>query len=148
MLYRLSCDGYERIIWMPYSRVVIILGCLYTHMHKLHILNFNTFCIFSTYIHTHIYIGIFFNVFILFIYFWLCWVLLLCAGFLQLQRAGATLRCGVRASHCGGFSCRGTRALGAWASVVVAHGLSCSAAYGIFPDQGQNLCPLHWQADS
>ena len=33
-------------------------------------------------------------------------------------------------------------------SVVVAHGLSCSAACGIFPDQGSNLRPLHWQADS
>ena len=33
-------------------------------------------------------------------------------------------------------------------SVVVAHGLSCSAACGIFPDQGSNLCPLHWQVDS
>ena len=33
-------------------------------------------------------------------------------------------------------------------SVVVAYGLSCSAACGIFPDQGSNLCLLHWQADS
>ena len=33
-------------------------------------------------------------------------------------------------------------------SVVVAHGLSCSVACGIFPDQGSNPCPLHWQADS
>ena len=33
-------------------------------------------------------------------------------------------------------------------SVVVAHGASCSAACGIFPDQGSNPCPLHWQADS
>ena len=33
-------------------------------------------------------------------------------------------------------------------SVVVAHGPSCSAACGIFPDQGSNLCSLHWQADS
>ena len=33
-------------------------------------------------------------------------------------------------------------------SVVVAHGLSRSAACGIFPDQGSNPCPLHWQADS
>ena len=33
-------------------------------------------------------------------------------------------------------------------SVVVAHGPSCSMACGIFPDQGWNLCPLHWQADS
>ena len=37
------------------------------------------------------------------------------------------------------------------ASIVVAHGLSCSTAQkicGIFPDQGSNPCPLHWQADS
>ena len=33
-------------------------------------------------------------------------------------------------------------------SVVVAHGPSCSAACGIFPDQGSNPRPLHWQADS
>ena len=33
-------------------------------------------------------------------------------------------------------------------SVVVAHGLSCSAACGIFPDQGSNPCPPYWQADS
>ena len=32
-------------------------------------------------------------------------------------------------------------------SVVVAHGLSCSEACGIFPDQGGNPCLLHWQAD-
>ena len=56
--------------------------------------------------------------------------------------------------------CCRARALGARASVVVAcglqsagsvvveHGLSCSAARGIFPDQGSNPCPLHWQADS
>ena len=49
---------------------------------------------------------------------------LLRTGFLQLQRAETTLHCGVWASHCGGFSCCGARALGAWASVVVAHGLS------------------------
>ena len=33
-------------------------------------------------------------------------------------------------------------------SVVLAHGPSCSAACGIFPDQGSNPCPLYWQADS
>ena len=53
---------------------------------------------------------------------------LLREGFLQLGRAGATLHCGAQASHCGGFSCCGARSLGAWASVVVAHGLSsCSS---------------------
>ena len=34
------------------------------------------------------------------------------------------------------------------ASVVAAHRLSCLEACGIFPDQGSNLCPLHWQVDS
>ena len=33
-------------------------------------------------------------------------------------------------------------------SVIVAHGPSCPAACGIFPDQGSNPCPPHWQADS
>ena len=32
-------------------------------------------------------------------------------------------------------------------SGVVAHGLSCSVAYGIFLDQESNLCPLQWQVD-
>ena len=82
------------------------------------------------------------------------------AGFLWLQQASATLRCGAWASHCGGFSCCRAWALGTWASaivacglqsagsVVVAHGPSCSAACGILLDQGSNPCSLHWQADS
>ena len=86
----------------------------------------------------------FFYKFIYFIYFIFGCVgsPLLRAGFLQLRRAGATPRCGARASHCGGLSCCGARALGAQASVVVAgglqsagsvvvaHGPSCSAACG------------------
>ena len=32
--------------------------------------------------------------------------------------------------------------------IVVAHGLSCSATCGTFPNQGSNPCPLHWQVDS
>ena len=48
--------------------------------------------------------------------------LLLRVGFLQLRRAGATLHCSARASHCSGLSCCGARALGTRASVVVALG--------------------------
>ena len=73
---------------------------------------------------------------------------LLCTGFLQLRRAGAILRCGVRASPCSDFSCGGARALGMWALVVVAHGLRCFVVCGIFLDQGWNPCPLHWLAES
>ena len=55
---------------------------------------------------------------------------------------------GCGASHCSGFSCCRTQALGAWASVVVAHRLTHSLACGVFLDQGSKLCPLHWQAYS
>ena len=37
---------------------------------------------------------------------------------------------------------------GVRASVVVVHWLSCSAACGIFLDQGLNTHLLHWQVDS
>ena len=72
----------------------------------------------------------------LFIYFWLRWVFIAARGL------------SLRVSHRGGLSRCGAWALGARGSVVVAHGLSCSAARGILLDQGSNLCPLHWQADS
>ena len=71
----------------------------------------------------------------------------LCEGFLQLRRAGATLHRGARACHCHGLSLRSTGSRRA-GSVAVAHGPSCSTACGIFPDQGSNPCPLHWQAGS
>ena len=52
---------------------------------------------------------------------------LLRVGFLQLQQAGATPRCGARASHCGGLSCCEAQVLDAQASLVAARGLSsCS----------------------
>ena len=69
-----------------------------------------------------------------------------CAGSLVI--CGLFSSCGAPASHCSGFSPWEERAVGAWASVAVAHGLSCSVACGIFPDQESNLYPLHWQADS
>ena len=40
------------------------------------------------------------------------------------------------------------RGLQSTGSVVVAHRLICSAACGIFPDQGSNPGPQHWQVDS
>ena len=62
-------------------------------------------------------------------------------------KQGLLSSCSVQASRCCGFSCE-AQALGLWPSVAVAHGLSCSRACGIFPDQEMNLCLLHWQADS
>ena len=45
--------------------------------------------------------------------------------------AALGLHCGVRASHCGGFSCCGAGALGSQASVVVAHGLSSCGLWAL-----------------
>ena len=93
---------------------------------------------------------------------------LLRTGFLQLRRVGGLLLVEVCrlliavaslvAEH--GLQARGLQqswhvssvvvahGLQSAGSVVVAHRLSCSMACGIFPDQGLNPCPLHWQADS
>ena len=84
----------------------------------------------------------------LFIYFWLCWVFVSVQGLSLVAASG-----GHSSSWCTGLSLsrplllRSTSSRHA-GSVVVAHGPSCSAACGIFPDQGSNPCPLHWQADS
>ena len=84
----------------------------------------------------------------LFIYLWLCWVFISVRGLSLVAASG-----GHSSSRCVGLSLSrplllrstGSRCGG---SVVVAHGPSCSAACGIFPDQGSNPCTLHWQADS
>ena len=88
----------------------------------------------------------FFNLFIY--YLWLCWVFVSVRGLSLVVASG-----GHSSSRCAGLSLlrplllrsTGSRCAG---SVIVAHGPSCSAAYGIFPDQGSNPCPLHCQADS
>ena len=90
----------------------------------------------------------FFLIIYLFIYFWLCWVFVSVRGLSPVAASG-----GHSSSRCVGLSLSrplvlrstGSRRAG---SAVVAHGPSHSAACGIFPDQGSNPCPLHWQADS
>ena len=99
--------------------------------------------------------GLRFNCFYLFIYLfiylyflWLCWVFVSVRGLSPVAASG-----GHSSSRCAGLSLSrplslrstGSRRAG---SVIVAHGPSCSTACGIFPDQGLNPCPLHWQADS
>ena len=62
------------------------------------------------------------------------------------SRGHSSLRCaGLSLSRPLPLRSTGSRRAG---SAIVAHGPSCSAACGIFPDQGSNPCPLHWQADS
>ena len=83
----------------------------------------------------------------LFIYFWLCWVFVSVRELSLVAASG-----GHSSSRCAGLSLSRPLLLpstgsGRAGSVVVAHGPSCSAACGIFRDQGSNPCPLHWQAD-
>ena len=65
-------------------------------------------------------------IFILFIYLFLTALGLCCCtrAFSRCSEWELLFRCGGHASHCGGFSCCKTRALGMQASVVVARGLS------------------------
>ena len=69
-------------------------------------------------------------------------------AFSSCSEQGLLSRCDVRASRCGGFSCCRAEALGRTGSVAAALEVSCLAARGILPDQGSNLCLLHWQEDS
>ena len=91
----------------------------------------------------------FLNVMIhLFIYLWLCWVLVSVRGLSLVTASG-----GHSSSRCMGLSLSRSLLLRSTSSrragsVIVAHGPTCSVACGIFPDQGSNPCPLHWQADS
>ena len=87
-------------------------------------------------------------IYLLFIYFWLCWVLVSVRGLSPVVASG-----GHSPSWCAGLSLprplplqsTGSRRAG---SVVMAHEPSCSAACGILPDQGPNPRPPHRQADS
>ena len=95
----------------------------------------------------------------IYLFFWLRWVFVVVRGLfsgcgqrglllrwlLLLRSTGS--RCRLQQLwHAGSvvMACR----LQSTGSVVVVHGLSCSVAYGIFPDQGSNPRPLHWQEDS
>ena len=106
--------------------------------------------------------------FLKFIYFWLHWVFIGSRGLslAAVSRGYSSWRCmsfSLRwllllrstGSRRTGFSSCGTWAQQSWlmgsraqAQQLLLHGLSCSAACGIFPDQVSNPCPLHWQVDS
>ena len=97
----------------------------------------------------YLFIYLFFKIYLfIYIYLWLCWVFVSMRGLSPVAVSG-----GHSSSRCAGLSpsrplplrSAGSRCAG---SVVVAHGLSGSAACGIFPGEGSNPCPLHWQADS
>ena len=97
-----------------------------------------------------------------FIYFWLHWIFFIAWGVSLVVMSG-----GYSSFWCSGSSCCSAQALALPASVVpllgsvvaagrlwsmglvlVARGLSCSAACGIVSNRGSNPCPLHSQVAS
>ena len=83
-----------------------------------------------------------------------------CTGFSLAAASGGHSSCGAPTSRCRAclvseHELKGVRdsvavaqGLQSIGSVVVVHGLTRSAAYGIFPNQGLNPCLLHWPVDS
>ena len=98
--------------------------------------------------HWMLFYFILFFIYLFIFNLWLCWVFVSVRGLSLVAESG-----GHSSSRCAGLSLSrplllrstGSRRAG---SVIVVHGPSCSAACGIFPDQGSNPCSLHWQADS
>ena len=76
-------------------------------------------------------------------YFGLYWLLTAVRG-----ERGLLSEHGVPAPHCRAFSWRSVWVPGHSGSVAVVPGLGASWCCGIFPYQGSNPCPLHWQVDS
>ena len=88
-------------------------------------------------------ISIYLFIYLFIYYFWLCWVFVSVRGLSLVAASG-----GRSSSQCASLSLSRPLLLRSTGSVVVAHGPSRFAACGIFPDQGSNPCPPHWQADS
>ena len=120
---------------------------MYTRQNQTICANFVTKNLFSCFVFCCccclFFVCFFFFNFFLFIYLWLCWVFVSVRGLSPVAASG-----GHSSSRCAGLSLPRPLLLRSTGSVVVAHGPSCSSACGIFPDQGSNPCPLHWQADS
>ena len=71
-------------------------------------------------------------------YLFLAMLDLHCCTWAVAESGGYSLRCM-------GFSLWCLPLMWSTGSVVVAHGLCCSEACGVFLEQGSNLCPLNWQ---
>ena len=130
----------ERSPW-PLPRMLVHWGRVNNQIFR----DFWTLTLFFYLLKKFIYLFIYL---FLFIYLWLCWVFVSVRGLSLVVASG-----GHSSSRCADLSLSRPLSLRSTGSrragpVIVAHGPSCSAACGIFPDQGSNPCPLHWQADS
>ena len=83
-----------------------------------------------------------------YLFIWLYWVFTALCGLSLGVASRSSSLLGVLGLLIAGASLIAEDGLWSTDSVVGARGLSCSEACGIFPDQGSNPCPLHWQVDS
>ena len=134
----------SRIIQNSLSKGFLKISCLRITWYISGKFRFLDFCPDS------LYTFFFFNLFILFIYLFFLAVLGLrfCARAFSSRGERGPLFIAVRGPHTVAASLVAEHRLQTRRLRSVAHGPSCSAACGIFPDQGSNPCPLHWQADS
>ena len=77
--------------------------------------------------------------------FWLLWVFLAALRLLLVSASGGYSLLLVRGFLIAVASRCRAQAVKHAGSVFAVHGLNCSMAWGIFPDQELNPCPLHWQ---
>ena len=80
--------------------------------------------------------------FLVFIYFWLCWIYIAAHGLSLDSASEGYSSCGLWAFCCSGFSCR-AEALGSMGLIAVPCRLPCPMSCGISPGQGLNPCSLH-----
>ena len=80
-----------------------------------------------------------------FFLFLLTWVFIGRGRCSSCAEQGLTSSCSMPASYCSGFSYCRARGLGCRPQSLWCMRLSCLAGHRIFPDQGWNPCPLHWQ---
>ena len=138
--------------WEGWRHTLCWNACLYRHSDTAALQHCLLF-FFKLLAHTLFYMSVSFLFFLiffiatlfiyLFIYFWLFWVFVSVRGLSLVAASGghsSSRWAGLSLSRPVPLRSTGSRCAG---SVIVAHGPSCSAASGIFPDQGSNPCPLH-----
>ena len=81
------------------------------------------------------------EIFLIFINFWPCWAFIAAAS-------GGCFPAVVRGLLPAGASLVAEHGLWAHGTVAVAHRLSWTPTYGIFPDKGSNLCSVYWHVDT
>ena len=131
ILWKISHKSFQVLNIFLYIALMYLIKCLNNKVARIKVV-----------ITWRVLTSICFNFFILFL-FWLCWALATaCRPPANCREQGSVVRMG-RAVPFVAYGLLDTRD-----SAPTAYRPSCPVAYGILLDQGSNLCPLQWQANS